>query len=96
VITYCADGIPIAIRLLNVKEFEPGPFNLGRAGPVIATIACLWVGFITVRMFVTCVNISSVCETSFLSQDALHSCNMRSAEYVQTFGTNDSIYSFQT
>ncbi len=44
-----ADGIPIAVRLLNAKDFQPGPFSLGRFGPVIATIAVLWVGFITVR-----------------------------------------------
>lgn len=37
------------MRLLNAKDFEPGPFNLGRFGPFIATIAILWVCFITVR-----------------------------------------------
>lgn len=56
-----ADGIPIVVRLLNAKDFEPGPFNLGRFGPVIATIAVLWVGFITVRA---------------LSLDSYHSCRV--------------------
>ncbi len=47
----CADAIPIFIRLLNNKSFEPGPFNLGMAGIVISWIAVIWVCFITVRLY---------------------------------------------
>lgn len=43
-----ADGIPILMRLINGKRFEPGPFNLGRFGPYLGTLAVLWVAFITV------------------------------------------------
>ena len=41
-------GAPVLIRLLNAKDFQPGPFSMGRAGPVVATIAVCWVGFCTV------------------------------------------------
>lgn len=37
------------MRLINGKRFEPGPFNLGRYGPVIGSVAVMWVIFITVR-----------------------------------------------
>ena len=43
-----ADGIPILMRLINGKRFEPGPFNLGRFGPYLGSLAVLWVIFITV------------------------------------------------
>ena len=42
-----ADAIPICIRLLNNKEFQPGPFYLGSLGLVIGWIAVAWVVFIT-------------------------------------------------
>ena len=42
-----ADAIPICIRLLNNKNFQPGPFYLGTAGIVIGWIAVGWVTFIT-------------------------------------------------
>lgn len=45
---YISYGIPILMRLINHKDFEPGPFNLGMFGPLIGTIACLWVAFLTV------------------------------------------------
>ena len=45
-----ADGIPILMRLINGKRFEPGPFNLGRYSPYIGTAAVLWVVFITVSL----------------------------------------------
>ncbi|BDA43078.1 Amino-acid permease BAT1 [Coccomyxa sp. Obi] len=45
---YISYAIPIFIRLLNNKAFEPGPFNLGMAGIVISWIAVIWVCFITV------------------------------------------------
>lgn len=45
--TCCADAIPICIRLLNNKAFQPGPFYLGTAGIIIGWIAVGWVTFIT-------------------------------------------------
>ncbi len=36
------------MRLINGKRFEPGPFNLGRFGPYLGSLAVLWVIFITV------------------------------------------------
>ncbi len=36
------------MRLINHKDFEPGPFNLGKFGPIVGIIACLWITFITV------------------------------------------------
>ena len=45
---YISYGIPIAIRLINYSEFEPGPFNLGMVGRVISGIAVIWILFITV------------------------------------------------
>ena len=42
-----ADAIPICIRLLNNKNFQPGPFYLGTAGIVIGWIAVGWVTLIT-------------------------------------------------
>lgn len=42
-----ADAIPIAIRLLNNKQFQPGPFYLGKIGIVIGWIAVGWVCLIT-------------------------------------------------
>jgi hypothetical protein len=44
-----ADAIPIFIRLVNSKNFEPGPVNLGKWGKINAFIAVSWVCFITVR-----------------------------------------------
>ncbi|CAK0783725.1 hypothetical protein CVIRNUC_006924 [Coccomyxa viridis] len=44
---YISYGIPILMRLINGKRFEPGPFNLGRYGPVIGSVAVMWVIFIT-------------------------------------------------
>ncbi len=38
------------MRLINHKDFEPGPFNLGKFGPIVAVIAVLWVVFLTVSM----------------------------------------------
>ena len=46
------DGIPIVVRLLNNKRFEPGPFYLGTAGVVIGWIAVAWITTITVRVVV--------------------------------------------
>ena len=43
----CADAIPICIRLLNNKNFQPGPFYLGKAGIIIGWIAVGWVTLIT-------------------------------------------------
>ncbi|CAK0780294.1 hypothetical protein CVIRNUC_005001 [Coccomyxa viridis] len=44
---YISYAIPIAIRLLNNKQFQPGPFHLGKIGLVIGWIAVGWVVFIT-------------------------------------------------
>ena len=44
-----ADGIPILIGLVNHRAIAKGPFNLGPVmSPVIASVACLWICFITV------------------------------------------------
>ncbi len=48
---YISYAIPILIRLLNHKDFVPGPFSLGAASPFISTTAVTWVAFITVRPF---------------------------------------------
>ncbi|CAL5228608.1 g11771 [Coccomyxa viridis] len=32
---YISYGIPILMRLINHKDFEPGPFNLGKFGPIM-------------------------------------------------------------
>ncbi|KAK9915256.1 hypothetical protein WJX75_006770 [Coccomyxa subellipsoidea] len=45
---YISYAIPIFIRLINNKNFEPGPFCLGALGVVISWIAVIWVCFITV------------------------------------------------
>ena len=42
------------MRLINHKDFEPGPFNLGRLGPVVGVIACLWITFITASLLKLC------------------------------------------
>ncbi len=47
-ISLCADGIPILMRIINNRRFEPGPFNLGRYGPYIGSVAVAWVVVITV------------------------------------------------
>ncbi len=36
------------MRIINKRRFEPGPFNLGRFGPYIGSVAVIWVVFITV------------------------------------------------
>lgn len=45
---YISYALPILGGLLWPRYFHKGPFNLGRFSPYIATIACLWVGFITI------------------------------------------------
>lgn len=46
---YIAYAIPIFFRVsLARKSFNPGPFNLGRFGVVIGSIAVVWVALITV------------------------------------------------
>ena len=42
------------MRLINHKDFEPGPFNLGKFGPITGIIACLWITFITVSLKASC------------------------------------------
>ena len=48
--TVHADSIPIVVRLLNHRSFQPGPFHLGKAGYVIAWIAVAWITTITVTI----------------------------------------------
>ncbi|EME47253.1 hypothetical protein DOTSEDRAFT_69259 [Dothistroma septosporum NZE10] len=42
--SYC---IPIACRLIFGK-FQPGPWNLGKAGPFVSAWACIWTFFVTI------------------------------------------------
>lgn len=48
---YIAYAIPIYLRLRAGDGFEPGPWNLGRWGPLVGWIAVIWVGIITVLFF---------------------------------------------
>jgi len=42
-------AVPIFFRAFNGHNtFKPGPFNLGKFGVAIATVAVLWVAFLTV------------------------------------------------
>ncbi|MCA6091256.1 amino acid permease [Streptomyces sp. SCA3-4] len=43
-----AYAIPIYLRLRHRRAFRPGPWTLGRRGPLIGGIAVLWVAFVTV------------------------------------------------
>ncbi|GAA3827960.1 amino acid permease [Streptomyces phyllanthi] len=43
-----AYAIPIFLRVKNRHRFRPGPWNLGRWGVTVGTIAVIWVGFVTV------------------------------------------------
>ncbi|KAL8748021.1 MAG: hypothetical protein Q9190_000171 [Brigantiaea leucoxantha] len=45
---YISYGIPIAMTLIFPRNFKRGPFHLGRASKIIAAVACLWIGFITI------------------------------------------------
>ncbi|CAL8461962.1 g1493 [Coccomyxa elongata] len=45
---YISYAIPILMRIINNRRFEPGPFNLGRFGAYIGSVAVIWVVFITV------------------------------------------------
>ncbi len=48
---YVAYGIPVFLRVRLGREFRPGPWNLGRAGPAIGIVAVLWVVLITILFF---------------------------------------------
>ncbi len=81
----CADAIPICIRLLNNKEFQPGPFYLGKAGIVIGWIAVGWVTFITAVFVMPLTFPVTTGEQSFLhwsiwsvAEDWLQSCSLNS------------------
>ena len=39
--------MPIFFRVIS-HNFKHGPVHLGRFGPAVGTVACLWVGFLTV------------------------------------------------
>ncbi|MGW2397166.1 amino acid permease [Kitasatospora sp. NPDC001664] len=43
-----AYAVPIYLRLRRGRRFQPGPWNLGRRGPVIGWIAVGWVAVVTV------------------------------------------------
>ena len=45
---YLSYGIPIAMGLIYPRNFKRGPFNLGSASKPLATVACLWITFITI------------------------------------------------
>jgi amino acid transporter len=45
---YVAYVIPVFLRVRKGDDFEPGPWNLGRWGKAIGTIATVWVCFIFV------------------------------------------------
>lgn len=45
-----ADGIPILVRVINHKNFQPGPFRLGRWQLPINLAAVSWVVTSSVRI----------------------------------------------
>ncbi|MBE1574834.1 amino acid permease [Amycolatopsis roodepoortensis] len=45
---YVAYVIPVFLRVRKGDDFEPGPWNLGRWGKLVGTIATVWVCFIFV------------------------------------------------
>lgn len=45
---YISYGIPIVLRLWNHKDFERGPFHLGRFSYPVAIVAVLWICLISV------------------------------------------------
>ncbi|KAL9003882.1 MAG: hypothetical protein Q9188_003267 [Gyalolechia gomerana] len=45
---YVSYGLPILIGLIWPRNFNKGPFNLRFASRVIALVAVLWIGFITI------------------------------------------------
>jgi amino acid transporter len=47
---YISYAIPIFLRLLS-KDFEKGPWHLGKFSRPIAVVACCWVSFITISEF---------------------------------------------
>jgi len=47
---YVSYGIPIFLRLRS-KDFQPGPWNLGKWSKTVGTIACIWVVIIMLLFF---------------------------------------------
>lgn len=45
---YISYGAPVLIKLLNAKDFQPGPFSMGRFSTPVNVIACCWVAFCTI------------------------------------------------
>jgi amino acid transporter len=45
---YIAYGIPILLRLLAGRRFQPGPWQLGRWSRPVGIIAVLWIAFISI------------------------------------------------
>jgi len=92
--TVVADAIPIAMRLINHKDFEPGPFNLGKFGPIVAIIAVLWVVFLTVSMKAlltrcgTCLWVLPCSSQSVVSSATAHAvhCHNASTQHFPVLG----------
>ncbi|PFH46622.1 hypothetical protein AMATHDRAFT_154317 [Amanita thiersii Skay4041] len=53
---YISYGIPIALRLINHKEFVRGPFHLGPFSFPVAIGAIAWIGFISIAFILPQVN----------------------------------------
>jgi len=45
---YISYGIPIALRVINRDKFVRGPFHLGSFSYLVAFLAVLWIGFISI------------------------------------------------
>ncbi len=43
-----AYAIPVYLRLRQGRAFRPGPWHLGRRGPLVGWVAVVWVAFVTV------------------------------------------------
>ncbi|KAJ3202376.1 hypothetical protein HDU83_003532 [Entophlyctis luteolus] len=53
---YVSYSIPIFFRVYHAKYFTVGRWNVGAFGPIIAAIAVLWVGIVTVVLNIPTVN----------------------------------------
>ncbi|KAK4694344.1 choline transport protein, partial [Lecanoromycetidae sp. Uapishka_2] len=53
---YISYGIPIAMGIVYSRNFKRGPFNLRGMSKPIATIACLWICFITIVFCLPTIN----------------------------------------
>ncbi|ORX49915.1 amino acid transporter [Hesseltinella vesiculosa] len=53
---YLSYGVPILCKLLNQKQFRPGPLHLGKFSPIVGSIALIWILFITILFVLPPVN----------------------------------------